>query len=128
MRRRKLPASLQLLDRRLIDFAGKPCGKVEDVELVEDSTTGALYVNAIYCGPDEWWARRKAIGPGNRLCNVVLGGVPTTTRIPIENVQAIVDEVVIDLDAEDIATFAADRWSNERFVSHERRSPRAQNA
>ena len=129
MRRRKLPASLQLLDRQLIDCTGKPCGKVDDVELLEDRDTGTLYVNAIYCGPDEWWARRKAVGLGNRMRRAVLGGDHANeTRISIDNVEAIVDEVIISLDAEEIAASAAERWATERIASHEPRRPRAQNA
>ena len=42
---------LHLLDRQLIDCDGKFLGKVDDVELTPDETSGALVITALLTGP-----------------------------------------------------------------------------
>ena len=42
---------LHLLDRQLIDCDGRFLGKVDDVELTPDQTTGRLVITALLTGP-----------------------------------------------------------------------------
>ncbi|HEX2698583.1 MAG TPA: hypothetical protein VHM89_00060 [Acidimicrobiales bacterium] len=125
---RQLWAVLHLLDRQLVDREGRMAGKVDDLELAVDETSGQLHVAAVLSGPGAlaqrlgWhrlggWLRsaHAAVSPGD--------GDPV--RIPFNVVSDIGDHITLGLDHERVGSASAERWFREHVVSHLPRSDHA---
>ncbi len=117
---RRIYAALELLDRQLVDREGRPCGKVDDVELSPSDETGQLYVTAILAGPGVLASRfgRKAFG--SWMERVISGLAPSRqpdpVRIPFGLVTDINNQVRVAVDHEDLATFATERWARDHVI------------
>jgi sporulation protein YlmC with PRC-barrel domain len=119
---RVIHAGLGLLDRQLVDRAGRLCGKVDDVELTEPDELGHVYVEAILCGPGALLTRtgHRRLGPWLR--RMARREFPSATddaaRVPISRVAEIGNHVTLAMDSEEVATFAAERWTRDHVICH----------
>ncbi len=118
---RVLHAALHLLDRQLRDRHGRLCGKVDDLEL-ERTDDGTIVVTAILSGPGHLLYRtgRRRVGSwlGKLTTHVERSSLEDPGRIPYDRVSAIGTTVDLALDADDVATFAVERWTRDHVVGH----------
>ena len=116
-----LHAALHLLDRQLRDRDGRLCGKVDDLEL-ERTDDGTIVVTAILSGPGHLLYRmgRRRVGSwlGKLTTHVERSSLEDPGRIPYDRVSAIGTTVDLALDADDVATFAVERWTRDHIVGH----------
>ena len=118
---RVLHAALHLLDRQLRDREGRLCGKVDDLEL-ERTDDGTVVVTAILSGPGHLLYRmgRRRVGSwlAKLTTHVERSSLEDPGRIPYDRVTAIGTTVELALDADDVATFAVERWTRDHIVDH----------
>ncbi len=116
MEARVLYAALHLLDRQLVDRAGRLCGKVDDLELSVDEASGHVLVAAIRTGPGALLQRvgRRRIGRWleDRVDDTYAGS------IPFGKVSEVGDHVTLAMDSNEVATFAAERWVRDHVIGH----------
>ena len=110
---RVLYAAFELLDRQMLDRTEYRCGKVDDLEL-EELDDGTLVVTHLLAGPGvlaermgrphlgAWWRRATAAG--------------TEFRIPIRLLVEIGPDLVVAIDAKDLATSNTERWARDHVV------------
>ena len=119
---RVLEAGLQLLDRQLVDRNGRLCGKVDDLELTGPDENGDRYVSAILCGPGALLTRMKRRRLGRWLRRIVGSEFRSSredpVRIPFSLVSDIGNHVTLAMDSEQVATFAAERWTRDHIIGH----------
>ena len=119
---RVLHAGLQVLDRQLVDRSGRLCGKVDDLELTEPDEQGRLYVAAILSGPGALLARTGHARLGGWLRRVTAFTFPgdrdDAVRVPFSRVADIGNHITLSLDAEQVATFAGERWVRDHVIGH----------
>jgi hypothetical protein len=119
---RVLHAGLQLLDRQLVDRSGRLCGKVDDLELTEPDEGGNIYVAALLCGPGALLTRTKHRDLGQWLRRLVQTEFPSTrddpVRVPLSLVADVGNHVTLAMDSDQVATFAAERWTREHIIGH----------
>jgi sporulation protein YlmC with PRC-barrel domain len=119
---RRLYAALDLLDRQLVDRNGKPCGKVDDIELQRDPETGRILVSAILAGPGVLATRlgRKGFGSWmeRMVAQVAPSHEPSPVRIPFGRVSDLGNRVTLAVEREDMATFATERWARDHVLRH----------
>ena len=111
-------ASLQLLDRQLVDRQGRLVGNVDDAELELDPD-GRLYVRALLAGPGVLWERLGARRLGRWLQQAharVEGGEPA--RIPLRTITRITDHIELSVDHEELGVFAGERWTRDHVIGH----------
>jgi len=116
---RVLYAGLQLLDRQLVDRAGRLCGKVDDLELSEPDADGNRHVAALLSGPGALLGRTGHRRLGDWLRRFVTGAFAEgedPVRIPFTRVIEIGNHVTLDLDSDEVATFAAERWVRDHVI------------
>lgn len=90
---RVMHASLDLLDRQILDCDEQPVGKVDDVEL-SDPQEGRLRVTALLLGPQAYGQRLGGrIGASIASTGARLAGTDAPIRIPIE----LVDEIGVSI-------------------------------
>lgn len=122
---RHLYAAMELLDRQLVDRNGRPCGKVDDVEL-ERTDDGILYVSAILAGPGVLATRlgRRGFGPWleQAVSRLAPSSGPVPFRIPFDQVTELASHIDLDVEAHDLATFSTERWARDHVVDHIRGS------
>jgi hypothetical protein len=114
-RGRVLYAALHLLDHQLLDRTEYRCGKVDDLELAEQED-GSLVVTHVLAGPGVLAERldHHRFGPWWRRATHAEEAV----RIPMRTVQEIGADVLLGVDAHDLATSHTERWARERIVDH----------
>ena len=107
---RVLDAALHLLDRH-----DRRCGNVDDLEL-EERDDGTLVVSAILAGPGVLAERlgHRRFGRWWRAAN----DAEASIRIPMRDVAEIGSDVVLAVDADELATARTERWARERIVEH----------
>jgi hypothetical protein len=119
---RVLHAGLQLLDRQLVDRTGRLCGKVDDLEISEPNDRGDVYLAAVLAGPGALLARTGHSRLGDWLRRVVGSVFPVGSddpvRIRFNHVADIGNHVTLSLDAEEVATFAGERWVRDHVIGH----------
>ncbi len=119
---RHLYAALDLLDRQLVDRHGRPCGKVDDVELERDPETGQIHVSAILAGPGVLANRlgRRRFGSWLEavISQVATSRDPEPLRIPFARVTDVKEHVSLAVERGDLATFALERWVGEHIIRH----------
>jgi hypothetical protein len=119
---RVLQAGLQLLDRQLVDRNDRLCGKVDDLELTEPDENGNVYISAIVCGPGALLTRLGRRRLGGWLRRTVRSGFRSDrddpVRIPFSLVSDVGNHVTLAMDSEEVATFAAERWTRDHLISH----------
>jgi hypothetical protein len=116
---RRLWAGLDLLDHQLIDRNDRPCGNVDDLALEEDDD-GRLIVTAVLCGPGVL-ARRLGLHRFGRWRERVTAlttpdSLPQPSRLPFERVAEIGNHVSVAADADELATFATERWFRDHVI------------
>ncbi|MCU1359325.1 MAG: hypothetical protein JWN99_614 [Ilumatobacteraceae bacterium] len=118
---RVLHATLDLLDRQLLDRNKMACGNVDDVELtVKDD--GKLYVTALLTGPGilSYRLRRKRLGlwlqEADRRLHGDVDDDRDRSRIPIELAFKIGPAITVAMDAADIASQDLERWARDHFA------------
>jgi hypothetical protein len=118
---RILHAALHLLDRQLRDRDQELCGKVDDLEL-ERAEGGDWYVSAVMAGPGHLLYRigRRTAGAwlSKLTTHIERSSLEDPGRVPYERVSSIGVTVDLALDADDLATFAAERWTRDHIVGH----------
>ena len=119
---RVLHAALHLLDRQLRDRHGRLCGKIDDLELERNDDTGDLYVTAILSGPGHLLYRMGRHRVGTWLAklttHVERSALDDPGRIPYDRVSTIGITVDLAIDADDVATFAGERWARDHIIGH----------
>ncbi len=119
---RVLHAALHLLDRQLRDRNGELCGNVDDLELEQSPDTGEWYVTAIRTGPGNLLyrlGRRRAGSWLSRLTtHIERSSLDDPGRIPYDRVVSIGITVDLAVEADDVATFAAERWTRDHIIGH----------
>jgi hypothetical protein len=112
---RVLYAALHLLDHQLLDRSEYRCGKVDDLELAEQDD-GTLVVTHVLAGPGILAERldHPRLGPWWRQVT----GAGDDRRIPMRDVQEIGADVLLAVDASDLATARTERWARERVIDH----------
>jgi sporulation protein YlmC with PRC-barrel domain len=119
-RGRVLHAGLQLLDRQLVDRRGVLCGKVDDLELEPSEDGRTWYVTAIVTGPGALMVRSGHRRLGGWLRHFartfVSGSEADPGRVPFRAVRTVGDEVVLSIDAEDLATHGGERWVRDHVI------------
>lgn len=133
---RVLYATLDLLDRQILDRNKLPCGNVDDVELTA-SDDGRLFVTALLTGPGilAYRLRRKQLGSWLQEANRRLHGAGAgagagegdrdRSRVPIELAYSIGPAISVSLDAVDLASHDLERWTRDQFID---RIPGGRNA
>jgi hypothetical protein len=118
---RVLHAALHLLDRQLRDRHGELCGKVDDLELAR-TDTGTWYVTTLDTGSGQLLYRLGRRRAGTWLAKLVThieqSNLENPSRIPYDRVSDIGITVDLALDADDLATFAAERWTRDHIIGH----------
>jgi hypothetical protein len=118
---RVLHAALHLLDRQLRARDGELCGKVDDVELGR-TDAGTWYVTAMETGAGRLLYRLRRRRSGTWLTKLVThierSELEDPSRIPYDRVSDIGVTVDLALDADDLATFAVERWTRDHVVGH----------
>jgi hypothetical protein len=118
---RVLHAALHLLDHQLRDRDGELCGKVDDVEL-ERNDAGTWYVTAVESGPGRllYRLRRRRSGPWltKLVTHIERSNLDDPSRIPYDRISDIGVTVDLAIDADDLATFAVERWTRDHIVAH----------
>ena len=118
---RVLHAALHLLDHQLRARDGELCGKVDDLE-IEPTDDGTWYVTAILTGPGHLLYRMGRRVAGRWLSRLTTHIERSTLddpgRIPYSRVSDIGVTVDLAVDADDVATFAAERWTRDHIVGH----------
>jgi hypothetical protein len=114
-------AALHLLDRQLRDRNRVLCGKVDDLEL-EQAESGTWYVKAVLTGPGHLLYRtgRRTAGRwlGKLTTHVERSRLDDPGCVPYDRVSAIGVTVDLAVDADDLATFAVERWVRDHVVGH----------
>jgi hypothetical protein len=117
---RVLYAGLRLLDRQLVDRAGRLSVKVDDLELERDEATGHLYVTAVLTGPGALVRRMGATRLGawlERVNGVVFPSErDNPARIPFGLVSDIGDHVTLAAEREELATYSTERWVRDHVI------------
>jgi len=120
-RGRVLHAALHLLDRQLRARDGTLCGKVDDLELTRDET-GTVVVTAVLSGPGHLLYRMGRRTAGRWLSRLTThierSSLDDPGRIPYDRISWIGTTVDLAVDADDVATFAAERWVRDHVVAH----------
>ncbi len=118
---RVLHAALHLLDRQLRDRNRQLCGKVDDLELEQDAG-GTWYVAAIRTGPGNLLYRMGRRTAGTWLSKLTTHIERSTLddpgRIPYDRISDIAVTVDLAVDADDLATFAGERWTRDHIIGH----------
>ena len=118
---RVLHAALHLLDHQLRARDGELCGKVDDLE-IEPTDDGTWYVTAILTGPGHllYRVRRRVVGQwlSKLTTHIERSTLDDPGRIPYSRVSDIGVTVDLAVDADDVATFAAERWTRDHIVGH----------
>lgn len=118
---RVLYAGLELLDRQLRDRHGALCGNVDDLELERSPETGELYVTAIVAGPGALLQRmgRRRLGRWLERTNRLVNEPDRdSTLIPLSLAVNIGPNIDLAVDAEDLGTFATERWVRDHLIGH----------
>jgi sporulation protein YlmC with PRC-barrel domain len=119
---RVIHAGLGLLDRQLVDRTGHLCGKVDDIELTEPDELGNVHLAAIVCGPGALLTRTGHRRLGQWLRRMTKHAFPSgrddPARIPFSRVADIRNHVTLAIDSEELATYAAERWTRDHVISH----------
>ena len=116
----RLDASLELLDRQLVDPEGRFVGKVDDLELTAPDDGSAPYVSAILSGPGALAARI-----GGRLGRWIESAharlqrreAEGPSRISFGVVKRVRADLELSLPAEDLPTHRAESWTSRHVVA-----------
>ncbi|MER5458676.1 hypothetical protein ABT008_28295 [Micromonospora sp. NPDC002389] len=114
----RIEVSRQLLDRQLVDVAGRLLGKVDDVEFAFDAD-GVPYLRTVLSGPGALGAR-----VGGRLGRMlVLTAERFVTdrpvaplRIPYDLVARVDSAVWLRVSAEELAPSPVEEWLRRRLI------------
>ena len=116
---RILEATLQLLDRQLVDKDGRLAGKVDDLELTFPDGGGPPLVTAILAGPGAL-SRRVGGRLGARLEAVANrlreGDDRRPARVPFSAVTEIGSAVRLRVAKADLETNRLEAWTRDRII------------
>ena len=112
-----IDASLELLDRQILDHEGRMVGNVDDLEL-EEREDGRIYVTALLSGPG-------ALGPrlGGALSTVVtstwsrLSGREEPGRVPWSQVAAVGTAIKLAVDRTTVELDGFEIWMRDRVIA-----------
>jgi hypothetical protein len=116
---RVLWAGLELLDRQLVDRNGALCGNIDDLELSDPNADGNVFVEGIVAGPGVLLQRLGARRLGRWLERMM--ATMDDGRRSVVSASLISDfgsAVTLAIDAEELATAAAERWWREHLIEH----------
>jgi hypothetical protein len=119
---RVLHATLDLMDRQLVDRHDRLCGNVDDLELFRDDEAGDLFVTALLTGPGVLAYRLGAhrIGRWLQRANQRIhdDGHRDRTRIPMELAHQIGPSIIVAMDADELANHDGERWASAHIIEH----------
>jgi hypothetical protein len=119
---RVMHAALHLLGRQMRDRHGQLCGNVDDLELERDEASGVVYVTAVLSGPGHLLYRmgRRRIGTwlAKLTTHIEQSSLEDPGRIPYDRISSMGITVDLGIEADDVATFAAERWTRDHIVRH----------
>jgi sporulation protein YlmC with PRC-barrel domain len=118
---RRLYVALKLLDRQMLDRNGRPCGKVDDLELEPLVEGGPLHVTALRAGPGTLLTRLGARRAGRwleRVAAISSDGPGDPCRIPIQDVRDIGNHLTLSVDASELGTHLVERWTRDHLIEH----------
>jgi sporulation protein YlmC with PRC-barrel domain len=107
-----LDLGLELLDRQLLDNAGEPCGRVDDLEL--ELNDEGLFVTAILTNPGAFGVRiggrmgRTIVNIWRRLHDLA---DPQPIRLPWSAVAKIDSAVHLNVDRDSAGLTRSERWA-----------------
>jgi hypothetical protein len=114
-------AGHQLLDRQLVDRAGRFCGKVDDLEL-EEGLDGTLYVSAILTGAGALLKRTGHARSGNWVRRIAVVVFPSHLddpgRLPFSRVADLGAHLTLSIDRDELSSYAGERWVADHVVAH----------
>jgi len=116
MTERVIHASLDLLDRQIVDSDEELVGKVDDVELTESEN--GLRLAELLVGPQAYGPRLGGhVGRWIASIAVRLGGKQEPVRIPIEVVDDIGVSIKLKLPLREIERVeGVDHWLRDHFI------------
>jgi hypothetical protein len=118
-RGRVLHATLDLLDRQILDRHEVACGNVDDVELTVHAD-GRVAVSALLSGPGMLAYRlgRRRLGRGLQRADRRLRGDGDRDggRIPIELAYEIGPAIRVSAVADDLAAHDLERWTRDHVI------------
>lgn len=114
---RVIHASLDLLDRQILDRNDEPVGKVDDVEL-SDPSEGAPRLIALLLGPQAYGQRLGGrLGTWIASTAVRLAGTDAPIRIPIETVADIGVSIKLKVSVEEVERAQRlDHWLRDHLI------------
>ena len=114
---RVIHASLDLLDRQILDCNDEPVGKVDDVELT-DPGEGAPRLTALLLGPQAYGQRLGGrLGTWIASAAVRLAGTDVPIRVPIELVEEIGTSIKLKVPVGEIERAERlEEWLREHLV------------
>lgn len=116
---RVLYASLQLLDRPLLDVDGRVCGKVDDLDLAEGEPA-TLFVTAVLSGPGVLARRMGCPRLGRWLERAharLHDAAEPPSRIPFSLVKAAGSHIELTVPARDLDNQPVGDWVRDRVIS-----------
>jgi sporulation protein YlmC with PRC-barrel domain len=119
---RVLYAGLHLLDRQIVDRAGRRCGKVDDLELEPDAASGRLHVVGLLSGPGALAYRTGHHRLGRWLQRVNAFVFPhddpehDPVFIPFGRVADVGDHVTLAADHREVASHSGERWVRDHVI------------
>lgn len=118
---RVIHAALHLLDRQLRGRDGELCGKVDDVTL-QRTDDGTWFVTGIDTGAGRLLYRMRRRTAGAWLTKLVThieqSQLDDPSHVPWDRVSDIGSTVDLAVDADDLASFAVERWTRDHIVGH----------
>lgn len=117
MSNRVIHASLDLLDRQIVDRDGELVGKVDDVEL-SDPNEGRLRVTALLLGPQAYGHRLGGrLGTWIAAAGTRLAGTSEPIRIPIDLVDEIAVSIKLNVHIAEVGRAESlDRWLRDHLI------------
>ena len=112
--------AFDLLDRQILDRAGQPVGKVDDLELAPDDNDGQLYVSALLVG-QQALGRRIGGWFGRWIENTARRLEPTPDigpiRIPYDLVATVDSAVTLSVRRELLVDPPLEVWLRDHLIA-----------
>jgi hypothetical protein len=116
---REIDACLELLDRQIVDVAGDPAGKVDDLELTE-LEDGTLVVSAILSGPGALGGRlggRLGTAVATMFVRLHLEEDPQPARISFGVVKDIGSRAALSISRDHLDVNRLEHWVRDRLIA-----------
>ncbi len=116
---RVLWASLQLLDRQIVDRDGNLAGNVDDLELTAGEDGKSLFVTAIHSGPGALCRRFGFVRLGTwreRLHDRLDEDLDRLRPIPFQRVANIGSSIDVAASVAELPAAASEKWTRDNII------------